>query len=113
MQRVEIQNLTTSARAEAVFLSPDGQFSGVLPVRSGRNVVVVTAHASDGRERRREFELRYVNSLERERLIAAERQRQSQEKLRKELEIRPDEEPAPQPPKSLEQQVESLEAPLR
>lgn len=113
VQRVEIQNLTTSARAEAVFLSPDGHFSGVLPVRSGRNVVVVTAHASDGRERRREFEIRYVNSLERERLIAAERQRQSQEKLRKELEIRPDEEPAPQPPKSVEQQVESPEAPLR
>ncbi len=57
-------------------------------MRSGRNRVLVTAHTSDGRERRTEFELRYVKSLEQDRLLADERKRQSAHKLRKELEIR-------------------------
>lgn len=98
VQRVDIQNLTTNERAESVSLSPDGHFSGQLPVRSGRNVVLVTASTSDGRERRREFEFRYVNSLEKDRLLAEERARQSREKQRKELEIRPEEEADRLPP---------------
>jgi hypothetical protein len=92
VQSVEIENLTTHERASSVSLSPDGRFSGQLPVRSGRNVVLVTAHATHGRERRAEFEIRYVNSREQDRLLAEERERQAEERGRKALDIRPEEE---------------------
>ena len=98
VRRVDIQNLTTKESAKSVSLSPDGAFSGQLPVRSGRNLVLVTAHASDGRERRAEFEVRYRNSQEQDRLLEEERKRQAEARLRKELEIRTDDAPpAPEP----------------
>jgi hypothetical protein len=99
VQLVEIENLTTKQSAEFVSLRPDGHFSGQIPVRSGRNVLMVTGHAPDGRERRSEFELRYVNSREQERLLAEELARQAREKQTKSLEIRAEDE-APSEPES-------------
>jgi len=94
VQLVEIENLTTQQSAEAVSLRPDGHFVGQVPVSSGRNVVLVKGHASDGRERRREFELRYVNSREQDRLLAEELARQDRERQRKALEIRAEDDAA-------------------
>jgi hypothetical protein len=93
VQLVEIQNLTTQQSAEVVSLRPDGHFAGQVPVSSGRNVLLVKGHASDGRERRREFEIRYVNSREQDRLLAEELARQDRERQRKTLEIRAEDDP--------------------
>ena len=52
-------NLTTSEISEDVRLSPDGSFSGYVPVREGTNRVRVTALATDGSEGSVEFELEF------------------------------------------------------
>lgn len=88
LERVSIRNLTADAESPAVSLTPDGHFSGLLAVRPGRNEVLVTATASDGRERRREFAFDYANSKDRQRLLDAERDRiRKRQRFRKEIEI--------------------------
>jgi Mg-chelatase subunit ChlD len=52
-------NLTTSEISEDVRLSPDGSFSGYVPVREGTNRVRVTALATDGSEGSVEFDLEF------------------------------------------------------
>ena len=88
VERVAIENLTTGDLSPAVALAPDGRFTGTVPVVPGRNDVLVTATATDGRERRREFTFDYANPADRQRLLEDERERiRKQKQWRKELEI--------------------------
>jgi hypothetical protein len=50
IEDVVITNLTTNDISFDVHLSPDGSFSGFVPVDLGRNLVEVTVLASDGGE---------------------------------------------------------------
>ncbi len=50
IEDVVISNLTTHDVSYDVHLSPDGSFSGFVPVSNGRNTVQVTVLASDGGE---------------------------------------------------------------
>jgi hypothetical protein len=52
-------NLTTNEVSSDVQLSPDGSFSGFVPVREGRNRVRVTALATDGSTGTAEFDLEF------------------------------------------------------
>jgi hypothetical protein len=62
VEDVIFTNLTTSEISEDVFLSPDGSFSGYVPVREGVNRVRVTALATDGSEGSVEFDLEFAVS---------------------------------------------------
>ncbi|MGE4607860.1 MAG: hypothetical protein AAEJ52_14050, partial [Myxococcota bacterium] len=102
-------NLTTSEVSEDVRLSPDGSFSGFVPVREGTNRVRVTALASDGSTGAVEFDLEFEKAglsgrelaieLERIRkrnralglLIESERFKRFRAQARKGLEIRVEE----------------------
>ncbi|MFP8880439.1 MAG: vWA domain-containing protein, partial [Myxococcota bacterium] len=102
-------NLTTSEVSEDVRLSPDGSFSGFVPVREGTNRVRVTALASDGSTGAVEFDLEFEKAglsgrelaieLERIRkrnralglLIESERIKRFRAQARKGLEIRVEE----------------------
>ncbi len=102
-------NLTTSEVSADVQLSPDGSFSGFVPVREGKNRVRVTALASDGSIGAVEFDLEFERAglsgrelaLELERirkrntelqlLIESERIKRFREQQRKGLEIRVEE----------------------
>lgn len=48
VERVEIDNLSTSARARSVRVFPDGTFDGYAPLHPGLNILRVTAHGEDG-----------------------------------------------------------------
>jgi hypothetical protein len=65
---VVITNLTLREVSYDVSLSPDGSFSGFVPVRPGANEIQVTALASDGSEAsaRLEFEFEEAGLSERE-----------------------------------------------
>jgi len=56
VEDVGIVNLTTQESAPAVRLNPDGSFQAFVPVREGRNRVLVNALASDGSEANLEIE---------------------------------------------------------
>jgi hypothetical protein len=49
--RVEIDNLSSSEKARAVRLLPDGTFDGYAPLREGWNTLRVTSIGADGYER--------------------------------------------------------------
>jgi Mg-chelatase subunit ChlD len=107
---VVLTNLTTKEVSYDVSLSPDGSFSGFVPVREGRNRVRVTALTSSGSSGSVDFDLDFETSglterelsleLERVRernkqlmlLIERERIQRFRERQRKELEIGVDEE---------------------
>jgi Mg-chelatase subunit ChlD len=59
IEDVVFTNLTTREVSYDVQLSPDGSFSGFVPVREGLNRVRVTALASDGSSGSVELELRF------------------------------------------------------
>ena len=65
---VVITNLTLREVSYDVSLSPDGSFSGFVPVRPGSNEIQVTALASDGSEAsaRLKFEFQEAGLSERE-----------------------------------------------
>jgi hypothetical protein len=56
VEDVGIVNLTTQESASDVRLNPDGSFQAFVPVREGRNRVLVNALASDGTEANLEIE---------------------------------------------------------
>ena len=56
IEDVGIVNLTTQESAPDVRLSPDGSFQAFVPVREGKNRVLVNALASDGSEANVELE---------------------------------------------------------
>jgi hypothetical protein len=116
VEDVGVVNLTTQETAPDVRLNPDGSFQAFVPVREGRNRVLVNALASDGTEanleiefdfkvsqkqgvdRTRELaEIRKLNDelilhLEAEKIKRARRE----QRIRRELEIRI-EQPAAEP----------------
>jgi Mg-chelatase subunit ChlD len=59
---VVFTNLTTREVSYDVNLSPDGSFSGFVPVREGRNRVRITALASDGGTGSVEFDVDFETS---------------------------------------------------
>jgi len=75
VEDVVITNLTTSEVSYDVSLSPDGSFSGFVPVRDGANQVQITALASDGGEGTIEFEVEFEKSGLNERELAIELER--------------------------------------
>ncbi len=107
---VVIKNLTTREVSFDVTLSPDGSFSGFVPVREGKNRLQITMLANDGSESSVEFDIDFEKSgfterelaieLERIRrrnrelmlLIERERIHKFREQQRKVLEIRPERE---------------------
>ncbi len=114
IEDVVFTNLTTGDFSTDVRLSPDGSFSGFVPVKEGINRVRVTALASDGTrgsveleidfavaelsDRELALELERVRQRNKELQLLLERQRIEQfrkhEKQRKELEIRTEPESA-------------------
>jgi hypothetical protein len=72
---VVITNLTTSEVSYDVQLAPDGSFSGFVPVKEGRNVVKITALASDGGEGSVNLDLDFEKSGLTERELAIELER--------------------------------------
>ncbi|MEE9607434.1 MAG: vWA domain-containing protein [Myxococcota bacterium] len=72
---VVLTNLTTREVSYDVQLSPDGSFSGFVPVREGRNRVRVTALASDGSRGSVEFDLDFQTAGFSQRELALELQR--------------------------------------
>ncbi len=59
VEDVGIVNLTTQESAPDVRLNPDGSFQAFVPVREGRNRVLVNALASDGSTSNREIEFEF------------------------------------------------------
>ena len=102
---VVFTNLTTREISTDVSLSPDGSFSGFVPVREGRNRVRVTALASDGSsasveldldfetsaltERELQLELERIRKRNKELLLLIERERiqRFRDRQRKQLEL--------------------------
>jgi Mg-chelatase subunit ChlD len=80
---VVLTNLTTKEVSYDVSLSPDGSFSGFVPVREGRNLVRVTALTSDGSSGSVDLELDFETSglTERELAIELERVRERNRQL--------------------------------
>jgi hypothetical protein len=107
VEDVVFANLTTGDFSTDVRLTPDGSFSGYVPVREGRNRVRIVALASDGARGELELELEFRVSTvgARERLDELERIRRQNKELelrRRSLEIQTFRE---QQRKSLEIQV--------
>jgi hypothetical protein len=75
VEDVVITNLTTREVSYDVHLSPDGSFSGFVPVRVGRNLIQVTALASDGSEANVQFAMEFEKSGLTERELAVELER--------------------------------------
>jgi hypothetical protein len=106
VEDVVLTNLTTGDLSTDVRLSPDGSFSGFVPVAEGVNRVRVSALASDGSEGAVEFDLDFrlgglsesekqlelerMRRLSRELLLRRERDsvERFREQQRKELELR-------------------------
>ena len=65
-------NLTTREVSYDVSLSPDGSFSGFVPVREGKNRVRITALASDGSSGSVDFDLVFETAGLTERELALE-----------------------------------------
>ena len=80
---VVFTNLTTREVSYDVHLSPDGSFSGFVPVKDGHNRVRVTALASDGRRASVELDLDFETAglTERELALELERIRQRNKEL--------------------------------
>jgi von Willebrand factor type A domain len=83
VEDVVFSNLTTGELSTDVRLTPDGSFSGFVPVQEGRNRVRVTALASDGSEGTVEFDLEFRKGglTEREKEIQLERMREMSREL--------------------------------
>jgi hypothetical protein len=111
IEDVVFTNLTTQDFSTDVRLSPDGNFMGFVPVKEGRNLVRITALASDGsrssvdleldfalagltdRELARELERIQQRNAELERLLELERIKRFREQQRKIIEFERDTSP--------------------
>jgi len=72
IEDVVLTNLTTREVSYDVDLSPDGSFSGFVPVKEGRNKVRITALASDGASGSIDIDLLFEKSGLTERELALE-----------------------------------------
>jgi hypothetical protein len=117
VEDIGIVNLTTQESAHDVRLNPDGSFQAFVPVREGKNRVLVNALASDGSEANVEIEFDFrvaeKKGLERQaelarlrklndeliRHLEAEkiRRERREQRIRRELEIRAEPSPEPAP----------------
>jgi len=120
VEDVGVVNLTTQESAPDVRLNPDGSFQAFVPVRAGRNRVLVNALASDGSEANIEIEFDFkvaekkgldrtnelaqirklndelIRHLEAEKIKRARRE----QRIKRELEIRIEQPPEPGAPSS-------------
>ncbi len=85
VEDVGVVNVSTREQAPDVRLNPDGSFLAFVPVRVGRNRVIVSALASDGTETTRElvfdFALKEADDLEKRREL--ERLRRMTDELKR------------------------------
>ncbi len=83
IEDVVITNLTTNDISYDVHLSPDGSFSGFVPVGTGRNTVQVTVLASDGGENSVSLNVDFEQSglTENELVVELERVRERNKKM--------------------------------
>ncbi len=83
IEDVVLTNLTTGDFSTDVHLSPDGHFSGLVPVKEGMNQVRVTALGSSGKSvsRTLEFEFRLNELSDRELLLELDRIRRRNKAL--------------------------------
>jgi len=120
VEDVGVVNLTTQESAPDVRLNPDGSFQAFVPVREGRNRVLVNALSSDGSEANLEIEFDFklsekkgidrtnelasirklndelIRHLEAEKIKRARRE----QRIKRELEIRIEQPDQPSPPSS-------------
>lgn len=57
---VVVRNVTTGAAASQSATNPDGSWSALVPLRSGKNVIEATARATDGRTVSRRIEVQHA-----------------------------------------------------
>lgn len=60
IDELRVHNKTTSDPASYVARNPDGSFSALLPMRSGKNVIEIYARANDGTESRRYVRVKFL-----------------------------------------------------
>lgn len=90
VREVTIANRTRRQAPRQAELSPDGRFSLTLPVAPGENRLWLRAALSDGSSGESEWAFRFDDSLVRERLLGAERERMRQIRQQKRLRLDPE-----------------------
>jgi hypothetical protein len=90
VREVMIANRTRRQAPRQAELSPDGRFSLTLPVAPGENQLWLRAALSDGSSGESEWAFRFDDSLVRERLLAAERERMRRARQQKRLRLDPE-----------------------
>lgn len=60
IERLEVRNKTTGKMADYVVPNPDGSFSALVPMNTGKNTVEVYARSSDGTEGKREVSVSFM-----------------------------------------------------
>jgi len=60
IERLEVRNKTTGKMAEYVVPNPDGTFSALVPMNTGKNTVEVYARSTDGTEGKREVSVSFL-----------------------------------------------------
>jgi hypothetical protein len=92
VREVRVTDLRSGKVASDLRLESDGSFSATLPIERGPNPVLVTAVTSEGRRGRREIIVDFDDSLIRDSLLAAERERiRKLRELRGRVKIEPEE----------------------
>lgn len=61
VEKLEIRNKTTSQKADYQIQNADGTFSGLVPVKPGRNTLEVFVRSTDGSEVRRSVTVNFLN----------------------------------------------------
>jgi len=64
IERLEVRNKTTGKMAEYVVPNPDGTFSALVPMNTGKNTVEVYARSTDGTEGKREVTVSFLAGAE-------------------------------------------------
>ena len=83
LSHVEIDNLSSSAKARAVRLFPDGTFDGYAPLRPGENLLRVTLHTEGGGVRKTDLRVHYTKTP-----AESDRERRKARELLRQLRIR-------------------------
>jgi hypothetical protein len=91
--RLTLHNATTGSPAEDLRFGMHGEFSAMLPVTFGPNVLQLGARSSDGQTAVHEHRFEFDGSLVREFLLGAERRRIEEARRRREVKVEADNEP--------------------
>jgi hypothetical protein len=90
VRRIEVVDLRSGRAVRDVALRSDGRFAATVPVERGENRLLITGVTSEGLRVEREIVVDFDDSLIRERLRAAERERMREAReRRKQVEIEP------------------------